>query len=136
MKNVDKPWGSELWLELNDSYCMKILRVSKGQRLSLQYHNVKTETSFVVYGRVKVTLGEEEKEYGPNSFWHCPPGTVHRMEAITDSLILECSSPEVEDVMRLDDDYGREWDCECGVSNVYSQLECPDCGAKKTVSAK
>ncbi len=107
MKNVDKPWGSERWLELNGSYCMTLLHVKKGERLSLQYHDKKTETSFVANGRVKVTLGEETKEYGPQDWWHCPPGTVHRMEAVTDSLIVECSSPEVEDVVRLEDDYDR-----------------------------
>jgi quercetin dioxygenase-like cupin family protein len=108
MKTVEKPWGKEEWIILTDHYCMKTLHVNKGHRLSLQYHENKTETSIVMRGRVEVTLGEDTKEYGPGASWHCEAGTHHRMKAIVDSMIVECSTIEVDDVVRLEDDYDRE----------------------------
>jgi mannose-6-phosphate isomerase len=111
---VSKPWGEERWLVQTDRYAAKILIVKKGHRLSLQFHERKHETQYVHSGRVRYTLGssgepaeyrEEVAEAG--SVIVLPPGAVHRMEALEDSEIFEVSTPELDDVVRLDDDYGR-----------------------------
>lgn len=108
MKVIQKPWGREEWLVLNDKYCLKRLYIEKGHKLSLQYHEVKKETMFLeeglcdlVYNGV-VHLMEKYKPYT------IIPGDVHRLIAHDDTIILEVSSPEVDDVVRLEDDYDRK----------------------------
>lgn len=109
---VSKPWGSELWFARTERYAGKILRVRAGYRLSVQYHEEKDETSYVLSGRVIVSQGAsvEEmtaQELGPGESWHIPPLVVHTLEAVEDAEIIEVSTPQLEDVVRLWDRYGR-----------------------------
>jgi mannose-6-phosphate isomerase len=115
VKVVPKPWGEERWLAHTDRYAGKILILKKGHRLSLQYHERKHEVQYVDSGKIKYTLGSvdepgqfEEVVVGPGTTVLLPPGTIHRMEALEDSRFFEVSTPELEDVVRLDDDYGRK----------------------------
>ncbi len=112
MKIVKKPWGEERWLAHTDCYAGKILIVKKGYRLSLQYHQKKHETLYVDEGVVKFTIGKreplEEKILRAGDIIEIPPGTRHRIEALEDAKIFEVSTPELDDVVRLSDDYGRE----------------------------
>jgi mannose-6-phosphate isomerase len=111
-REVSKPWGSELWYAQTDRYAGKILRVNAGQRLSIQYHVAKDETSYLLSGRAKISQGSSqrqlgEREIGPGAAWRNEPQVVHTIEAIEDSVVLEVSTPELDDVVRLDDRYGR-----------------------------
>jgi mannose-6-phosphate isomerase-like protein (cupin superfamily) len=112
-RHVDKPWGWELvWAE-TDRYVGKLLFVRAGESLSLQYHEVKDESWLVREGRARLELGEvggtlETIEIGPGEAFHYRPRTVHRVTAIEDTLILEVSTPHLDDVVRLEDSYGRE----------------------------
>lgn len=110
---VPKPWGEEWWLAHTDRYAGKVLFVRKGHRFSLQYHKVKHETQFIWDGKVKMEIGPdpehlETRILGPGAVTPIPPGTCHRIEALEDSHIFEVSTPELDDVVRLSDDYGRE----------------------------
>jgi mannose-6-phosphate isomerase len=111
-REIPKPWGSELWFAHTDLYAGKILRVRAGCRLSIQYHDAKDETSYVLSGRVIVSQGDSPgrlatRELGPGESWRNPPLLVHTLEAVEDSEIIEVSTPQVEDVVRLEDRYGR-----------------------------
>jgi mannose-6-phosphate isomerase-like protein (cupin superfamily) len=108
VKIVSKPWGEEHWLAHTDRYAAKMLIVRKGQRLSLQYHERKHETQYVEAGRVRYTLGDDEVIAEPGTTIDLPPGAIHRMEALEDARIFEVSTPDLDDVVRLEDDYGRE----------------------------
>lgn len=107
-KIVDKPWGREVWYAHGGRYAGKILEVTGGHLLSLQKHRVKHETLFLQSGLMRFTLGDEDFEWMPGEAIVIPPDTVHRMEALEDSVILEVSTPELDDVVRLEDRYGRE----------------------------
>jgi mannose-6-phosphate isomerase len=107
-----KPWGREIWFAYSDQYAGKILELKKGHRYSLQVHEAKIETQYVYSGKVKFTVGTdennlEEKILGPGEKLHVPVGMIHRAEALEDSQIFEVSTPELDDVVKLDDDYGR-----------------------------
>ena len=110
---VEKPWGYELIWALTDVYCGKVLFVKAGHSLSLQFHREKDESWLVQSGRAKLELGEvgesvlRAEVVGPGSAFHYTPGTVHRVTAIEDTTILEVSTPHLEDVVRLEDAYGR-----------------------------
>lgn len=106
-KIVDKPWGREVWYAHTARYAGKILEVDAGHTLSLQKHEVKHETLYLHSGRMEFRLGDDVFEWTPGEAVTIPPGTVHRMEALEDSVILEVSTPELEDVIRLEDRYGR-----------------------------
>jgi mannose-6-phosphate isomerase-like protein (cupin superfamily) len=113
-RRVDKPWGYELWWAVTDRYVGKILHVRQGESLSLQYHKVKDETILVQSGRLLFeTRGATEEgdlrriELEPGDVFHVPPGTLHRMTGLTDCDIVEVSTPELDDVVRLEDRYGR-----------------------------
>jgi mannose-6-phosphate isomerase len=108
IKIVLKPWGEEHWLAHTDRYAAKLLIIRKGRRLSLQYHERKHETQYVEAGRVRYTLGGSELIAEPGTTIDLPPGAVHRMEALEDARIFEVSTPDLDDVVRLEDDYGRE----------------------------
>jgi mannose-6-phosphate isomerase-like protein (cupin superfamily) len=111
-KIVKKPWGEEIWFAHTEKYAGKILVVKKGHRLSLQYHNKKDETFYIDKGILKITAGPKK---GPlttrilreGKSFHVPSKTIHRTEALTNSRIIEVSSPELWDIVRLDDDYQR-----------------------------
>ena len=107
-----KPWGREVWFAHTERYAGKILEVTKGHRLSLQYHEHKMETQYVYSGKVKLTYGEkedqlQEKILESGDKVDVPPFMIHRIEALEDSQIFEVSSPELDDVVKLADDYGR-----------------------------
>jgi mannose-6-phosphate isomerase len=112
-RRVDKPWGYELIWSVTDTYCGKVLFVRAGHALSLQFHREKDEAWFVQDGRAKIELGEvgdsvlKEEVVGAGAAFHYAPGTVHRVTAIEDTTILEVSTPHIEDVVRLEDAYGR-----------------------------
>ena len=107
---VDKPWGYELRFIRTDRYAGKVLFIKAGSQLSLQYHEKKDEAFLVQSGNLELVLGREERveKLGPGEARHITPGTVHRFRAITDTLLFEVSTPELEDVVRLADDYGRQ----------------------------
>ncbi len=107
VKIVDKPWGREIWYAHTERYAGKVLEVKAGEALSLQYHQKKEETLFFRKGRGVLTLGEEKLRIEPGLAVTVPPGVPHRIEAEEDLEILEVSSPELEDVVRLEDRYGR-----------------------------
>lgn len=112
IKKVDKPWGYELWWAVTDKYVGKILSIDKGHTLSLQYHEIKDETLYVQEGELILELhsGNGEIEFLnilPGHSIRIKPNTKHRLKALKDSKIFEVSTPEVEDVIRLKDDYGR-----------------------------
>ena len=112
MKVIEKPWGKEEVVEINDRYMMKKLTMWKGHRCSLQYHKVKQETIYVLSGQLRILSGPTKDDladrvYGPGTYITIPPGLVHRMEAVEDCVYLEASTPEMEDVVRLSDDYQR-----------------------------
>ena len=106
-KIIEKPWGREIWYAHTDRYAGKILEVTRGHLLSLQKHRVKHETLYLLSGRVRLTLGDREVEWAPGTAVEIAPETVHRMEALEDSVLLEVSTPELDDVVRLEDRYGR-----------------------------
>jgi mannose-6-phosphate isomerase-like protein (cupin superfamily) len=114
VRRVDKPWGHELIWALTDVYCGKVLFVKAGHSLSLQFHRVKDESWLVQSGRAKLELGNagegvlREEIIGAGAAFHYAPGTVHRVTAIEDTTILEVSTPHLDDVVRLEDAYGRE----------------------------
>ena len=114
VRKVEKPWGHELIWALTDVYCGKVLFVKAGQSLSLQFHRQKDESWLVQSGRAKLELGDagetvlHEEVIGPGAAFHYTPGTVHRVTAIEDTTILEVSTPHLDDVVRLEDAYGRE----------------------------
>ena len=112
MRRVDKPWGYELvWAE-TARYVGKILHIDAGKRLSRQYHNVKEETFLVKEGQMDLEVGDGDarsvRRMGPMDTFHCTPKTIHRMIAVTDVEVIEVSTPELDDVVRLDDAYRRE----------------------------
>ena len=109
-KIVEKPWGREVWYAHTDRYAGKILEVSSGHLLSLQKHVEKHETLYLLTGRMTFTRDDETFEWLPGIAVEIPPETVHRMEALEDSVILEVSTPELHDVVRLEDRYGRTSD--------------------------
>jgi len=112
-RRVDKPWGHELIWALTDEYCGKLLVVNAGQSLSLQFHREKDESWLVQSGRAKLELSRagdavlKEEVVGPGAAFRFVPGTVHRVTALEDTTILEVSTPQLEDVVRLEDAYGR-----------------------------
>jgi mannose-1-phosphate guanylyltransferase len=107
VKIVDKPWGREIWYAHTPDYAGKVLEVAAGQRLSLQKHEIKAETLYLLSGHVRLTYGDRQFDWRPGAAVDIPTGTVHRMEAVTDSVVLEVSTPHLDDVVRLSDDYGR-----------------------------
>jgi mannose-6-phosphate isomerase len=110
---VDKPWGHELIWALTDDYCGKILFVKAGEALSLQFHREKDESWLVHSGRAELEMGEPGTKVpslevvGAGAAFRIRPGTVHRVKALEDTTIIEVSTPQIEDVVRLEDRYGR-----------------------------
>jgi mannose-6-phosphate isomerase len=109
---VDKPWGYELHWAKTDRYVGKVLHVTAGHALSLQYHNQKDETMYLYAGKLLFETdvnGELVKqEMKPGDSVHISPKTIHRITAIEDCDVLEVSTPELDDVVRLEDRYGRK----------------------------
>ena len=112
-KRVDKPWGHELIWAHTDRYVGKILVIEAGRRLSLQRHEVKDEWILVREGRLRLTLeGDDgvvrDEVLGPGDHRHVATGRIHRYEAVERCEVIEVSTPELDDVVRLEDDFGRE----------------------------
>ncbi len=110
---VHKPWGHEEIFAETDRYVGKLLAIKSGESLSLQYHEKKVETLRVLEGEVRFETGGsaealEAADLKPGDVFHIPPGLIHRMEALTDCTLIEVSTPELDDVVRLSDRYGRE----------------------------
>ena len=109
---IEKPWGCEEVIEINDKYMVKKLTMWAGHRCSLQYHNIKKETIYVLSGVLNIIQGKTQdtlvgKYYRAGDTVTIPPGLIHRMEGVEDSVYLEASTPEMDDVVRLVDDYKR-----------------------------
>ena len=112
MQIIEKPWGKEEVIEINDKYMVKKLTMWKNHRCSLQLHNHKKETIYVLKGQLRIITGLNQnsltgKIYTTGEAITIPPGVIHRMEGVEDSIYLESSTPEIDDVVRLMDDYNR-----------------------------
>ena len=111
-RKTEKPWGNELLYALTPQYAGKVIFVKKGFRLSLQYHKEKDESMYLLQGKVLFSVqapdGKMSETVGESGYClHLPPMTTHRVEALEDSTILEVSTPQLSDVVRLQDDFGR-----------------------------
>ena len=112
VKVVSKPWGLESWIELNDKYCYKRIYINAGYQTSLQYHNFKLETNYIIDGEAEVTL---ENDNGiieviimeKDECFTVLPKRKHRVKAITDLILQEVSTPDINDVIRIEDDFNR-----------------------------
>ena len=112
-RRVEKPWGHELIWAHTDRYVGKVIVIEAGKRLSLQRHVVKDESIFIIAGRLRLTLEDETGvigvvELGAGDHHHVPTGRIHRFEAVERTELMEISTPELDDVIRLEDDFGRE----------------------------
>ncbi len=112
VQKVDKPWGYELVFAATDRYSGKVIFVRAGEQLSLQFHREKDETIYVQSGRAEFEIGDpggtlDIEIVGPGRAFHLAAGTVHRVRAVEDTVLFEVSTPETEDVVRLEDRYGR-----------------------------
>jgi mannose-6-phosphate isomerase len=116
---VDKPWGHEVRWAINNKYLGKILHINRGQKLSRQYHEVKDETIYVLQGILILELGMDESKNGQaekmkvletGESYRIKPGTIHRFCAPNEGHVrlIEVSTPEIDDVVRLEDQYGRD----------------------------
>jgi len=112
MEKVNKPWGHEVRFVCTDRYAGKVLFITAGSQLSLQYHEQKDEAFLVQDGALELVLGKGEDQrverLGPGESRRITPGTIHRFRAVTDCTLFEVSTPELEDVVRIEDDFGRE----------------------------
>ena len=112
-RKVDKPWGYELIWALTDDYCGKVLFVKAGEALSLQFHREKDESWLIHAGRAELEMGEPGEGVpnlevvGAGAAFRIRPGTVHRVKALEDTTIIEVSTPQIEDIVGLEDKYGR-----------------------------
>jgi mannose-6-phosphate isomerase len=113
-RKVEKPWGWELIWAVTEQYVGKVLFVKAGESLSLQFHNEKDESWYIESGRAELELGDvgqtvlNKEIVGQGASFRYRPGTVHRVTALEDTTILEVSTPHLDDVVRLEDRYGRE----------------------------
>jgi len=112
-RRVEKPWGYELIWAHTDRYVGKLLKINAGKRLSLQYHQEKDETIYVLRGQMRLHLADEQGEIQvyelcPGEHRRIPVGCTHRFEAVDDVELMEVSTPELEDVVRVEDDFGRK----------------------------
>jgi mannose-6-phosphate isomerase len=111
VQRVPKPWGYEVIFAKTGRYVGKILHIAKGECLSLQYHEMKEETLYVVAGELQLTIEHDgdrrEVKLRAGEAFHIPPRLIHRMEAVVDTDVAEVSTPELDDVVRLEDRYGR-----------------------------
>ena len=109
---IEKPWGYELRWGITDHYAGKVLHINRGEALSLQYHERKDEYQYIVKGEVEMELGRADEALVTHRMkagdtLHITPGTRHRLTAVEDTDIFEVSTPEIDDVVRLEDRYGR-----------------------------
>jgi mannose-6-phosphate isomerase len=112
VERVEKPWGHEIIYGVTERYVGKVIFIRAGEQLSLQFHRRKDEIIYVHSGRIELEVGEpgrtpDVEVVGPGRAFHFEPGVVHRWKALEDSTVLEVSTPELDDVVRLEDRYGR-----------------------------
>ncbi len=111
MKKIDKPWGYEILFAHTEHYVGKVLKICKGEMLSLQYHRIKDETIYLFEGEMLLDVEEDgemkERRLLPGDSYRIRPGIKHRMKAIEECFVFEVSTPHLEDVVRLEDKYGR-----------------------------
>ena len=107
MKEIEKPWGKEELLEVNKKYVLKRITIDAGKKISLQYHNVKLETMYFLEGTGKKTINKTESSIKQGDYITIGPKIIHRICANTKLIFLETSTPELDDVVRLEDDYDR-----------------------------
>ena len=111
VQRIPKPWGYELIFAKTGRYVGKILHIDKGESLSLQYHEMKEESLYVLHGKIALTVEfDGDRRVIPlaeGQAFHVPPRLIHRMEAVEDTDIAEVSTTELDDVIRLEDRYGR-----------------------------
>lgn len=111
MTRIDKPWGHETIFARTDQYVGKIIQIEPGEALSLQYHEIKEETILVIEGEMDLEIREDDTVHvyrlGSGMAYHIPPGTIHRFLTESGCRIVEVSTPFLEDVVRLQDRYGR-----------------------------
>jgi len=114
LERIEKPWGYEILFAVTEKYIGKILFIKKGHRLSLQYHKQKDETFYCLKGRANLTIDNDNitniLPLVPDCSYRIEPMTIHRVEAIEDTTLVEVSTPEGEDVVRVEDDYGRAFE--------------------------
>ena len=108
----EKPWGWEKWIEVNENYVVKELYIKAGNSCSLQYHEKKHESFYVIKGQIKFYVGPDKDSLSEiilneRDYYTIEPLVVHRMEALVDSIYLESSTNFLDDVVRIDDKYGR-----------------------------
>lgn len=112
LSTVTKPWGGEELLAHTDLYALKRIHVKVGSRASLQYHERKSESLYLLYGLMKIEIGDTrdslvQDHLRPGDSVDIPAGRIHRVTAIEDSVLIEVSTPELDDVVRIEDDYDR-----------------------------
>jgi mannose-6-phosphate isomerase len=125
IRHVAKPWGYEIWWAQTDSYAGKLLQVEQGHRLSLHYHRRKDQSCYLLSGLIRLVKGPSvdgltTTELAPGACWRNRPGEIHTIEAIERSVIVQASTPEFDDVVRLLDDYER-----CGGDGVATESDGP-----------
>ena len=113
MKIIEKPWGREVWIAHNEKYAFKLIEFKAGSRSSLQYHERKHETIYIDYGKLEVEADDENGQLvktimDAGDVIENPPLRRHRITAIEDVRLFEVSTPELDDVIRVEDDYGRK----------------------------
>ena len=113
LKIIQKPWGGEVIIEQNDKYVIKRIFMKKNHKCSEQYHEKKKETIYILSGVLFISTKNKDGDismdnFSPDDMITIEPRTIHRMEGITDCLYLEVSTPELNDVVRIKDDYGRK----------------------------
>jgi mannose-6-phosphate isomerase-like protein (cupin superfamily) len=112
VERIEKPWGYEIVFAHSERYAGKVIFVRAGEQLSLQFHRTKDETVYVQSGRIELEIGDpggplDTEVVGPGHAFRLRPGVVHRWRALEDAVVLEASTPELDDVVRLEDRYGR-----------------------------
>ena len=112
MKVITKPWGKEIWLEFNDRYCYKRIYINAGHQTSFQYHKKKLETNYIIEGEAVIWLENDQgvitkTKMSKDDYFTVKPPKKHRVIAITDIILQEVSTPQVDDVIRIEDDSDR-----------------------------
>jgi mannose-6-phosphate isomerase-like protein (cupin superfamily) len=112
VERIEKPWGYEIVFAHSERYAGKVIFVRAGEQLSLQFHRTKDETVYVQSGRIELEIGDpggplDTEVVGPGHAFRLRPGVVHRWRALEDAVVIEASTPELDDVVRLEDRYGR-----------------------------
>jgi mannose-6-phosphate isomerase-like protein (cupin superfamily)/predicted DNA-binding transcriptional regulator AlpA len=128
--HVPKPWGFEIWWAVTDDYAGKLLHVEQGHRLSLQYHEEKDESCYLLSGMIKLTHGLaldelSQRTVSAGECWRNRPGEIHTIEALVTSVVIEASTPQLDDVVRLRDRYGRTDDNTAAPLTVPSAMRPP-----------